>query len=46
VASEAFAREVDGRPELSVLAPPRPWPLTPAGDFDAAGDLLAAAAPA
>jgi hypothetical protein len=46
VASEAFAREVDGRPELSVLAPPRPWPLTPEGDFDAAGDLLAAAAPA
>ena len=41
VASEAFAPELEGRTELTVVAPPRPWTLTPAGDFDAASDLLA-----
>jgi hypothetical protein len=45
VASEAFAREVAERKDLTLLAPPRPWPLTPAGDFDANGDLLSASAP-
>jgi hypothetical protein len=40
VASAAFAPEIDGRPDLTVLAPARAWPLTAAGDFDAAGDLL------
>jgi hypothetical protein len=44
VASEAFAPEVAARDDLAVLAPPRPWPLTPAGDFDASGDLLSARA--
>jgi hypothetical protein len=41
VASEAYAADVAGREDLTLLAPPRPWPLTPAGDFDAGGDLLA-----
>ena len=45
VASEAFAAEVAGRPELTVLAPPRPWAFDAGGDFDPAGDLLAASAP-
>ena len=40
VASEAYAPELAGRSDLTVLAPPRPWPLTPAGDFDPAADLL------
>ena len=41
VASEACAPDVAGRSDLTLLAPAQPWPLTPAGDFDAAGDLLA-----
>jgi hypothetical protein len=45
VASAAFAPEVAERKDLDLLAPPRPWPLTPAGDFDAKGDLLSASAP-
>lgn len=40
VASEACARELDGRSDLTLLTPPRPWPLTREGDFDPAGDLL------
>jgi hypothetical protein len=43
VASEACAADVAGRSDLTLLAPPRPWPLTPTGDFDAATDLLAGA---
>jgi hypothetical protein len=41
VASDAFAPEVASRPELALLAPPRPWAFDAAGDFDPAGDLLA-----
>jgi hypothetical protein len=41
VASDAFAPEVASRPELTLLAPPRPWAFDAAGDFDPAGDLLA-----
>ena len=41
VASEAFAPEIADRPELTVLAPPRPWGWDAAGNFDPAGDLLA-----
>ena len=44
VVSEAFAPELAGRAELTVLGPPRPWTLTAAGDFDPSGDLLAASA--
>ncbi len=40
VASAAFAPEIEARPDLTVLAPARAWPLTPGGDFDAAFDLL------
>lgn len=40
VASEAYAAELADRSDLTVLAPSRPWPLTPAGDFDPAADLL------
>jgi hypothetical protein len=40
VASEAYAAELADRSDLTVLASPRPWPLTPAGDFDPAADLL------
>jgi hypothetical protein len=44
VASEAYAADVPLRSDLTVLTPPRAWPLTPAGDFDAASDLLAESA--
>jgi lactate racemase-like protein len=40
VASEAYAGELAGRSDLTVLGAPRPWTLTPAGDFDPAADLL------
>jgi hypothetical protein len=43
VASEGYAAEVAARSDLTVLAPPRPWALTPAGDFDGGADLLAGA---
>ncbi|HVR69867.1 MAG TPA: lactate racemase domain-containing protein [Vicinamibacteria bacterium] len=41
VASEAFAAELAERSDLAARAPAQAWPLTPGGDFDAKGDLLA-----
>jgi hypothetical protein len=40
VASEAYAAEVAGRADLTVLVPPRPWTLDTQGNFDSANDLL------
>jgi hypothetical protein len=42
VASEAYAADLSGRADLSVLVPPSPWTLAADGNFDAATDLLAA----
>ncbi|HEV8254139.1 MAG TPA: hypothetical protein VGQ78_05255 [Vicinamibacteria bacterium] len=42
VASEVYAAEVAARDDLTVVRPPRPWGLDAEGNFDPAGDLLAA----
>jgi hypothetical protein len=42
VASEAYLPDVEGRPDLRVLAPPQPWTFDANGNLDARADLLAA----
>ena len=46
VASEAYAADVSGRTDLTVLVPASPWSFGPDGNFDAATDLFAVASAA
>jgi hypothetical protein len=46
VASGAYAAELSGRDDLTVLVPPSPWTFAPDGNFDAATDLFAIASAA
>ena len=46
VASEAYAQDVSGRDDLTVLVPGSAWSFGPDGNFDAATDLFAVASAA